>query len=447
MKSAAATFLVFIACAKSMAQEPDSVTHPDTLMLDDVISQVVKNNDRAAAARFMEKAAYAEIGPAGAWDDPMLMVGVQNLPTSFNFSEDEMTMKMVGLSQNIPYAGQKGLQRNAARARAGAAHEESNQTILDLVAAARRAYYNLYYQRLSLGFITSQKNIQQDILSSATARLRSNQANQADDASAQADLWRIESDLLSTDQSVDAAENDLLVLMGSDPTEHLPQLVEPLFEVLNEPLEDWISRAELSYPPLKRLEYQGYNYRFLARAARRMRWPMLELEGSYGFREDPPPAAMGEGDPSGMSAGRDDMVNFQVNFSLPIFAGRQQRNMARSMDAMRQSFDSQYNQLRREVKSDLELLHSRAQRLSRSLMLYRERIVPADESAYKSAFAGYSANRVQFANLLMYAINIYRDKITANQIAYELASTLAEAQKYITNPDSLERRTPLPAPR
>ena len=80
--------------------------------------------------RYMEKAAEAKAKSAGAWDDPMLMVGVANLPTSFDFKMDPMTMKMLGLSQNIPYAGQKGLQKKAARAEAPWRHRIGRSTEL-----------------------------------------------------------------------------------------------------------------------------------------------------------------------------------------------------------------------------------------------------------------------------------------------------------------------------
>ncbi|MCX6833822.1 MAG: TolC family protein, partial [candidate division Zixibacteria bacterium] len=96
----------------------------DSLRLDQVIQDVIRHNNRVAAAQYMEEAAKAKVGPAGAWDDPMLMLGVANLPTSFDFSMDPMTMKMIGLSQNIPYAGQKGLQAKAAKAEAEAVTED-----------------------------------------------------------------------------------------------------------------------------------------------------------------------------------------------------------------------------------------------------------------------------------------------------------------------------------
>ena len=155
---------------------------------------------------------------------------------------------------------------------------------------------------------------------------------------------------------------------------------------------------------------------------------MLELSGGYAFRSDP-------NDQAEDAMPRDNMVNFQVNLSIPIFSGRRQGNMARSMAAMGKSVDAEYEQKWRDIKSELLSLHNRAQRLSRSLALYSERIIPADLDAYQSAYASYAANRLPFANLLMYAVNVYRDRILANRIAYDLARTVAQAEQYMMKPD------------
>ncbi len=46
---------------------------------------------------------------AGALPDPMLMMGVQNLPTnSFSFNKELMTSKMIGLSQTFPLLREEG---------------------------------------------------------------------------------------------------------------------------------------------------------------------------------------------------------------------------------------------------------------------------------------------------------------------------------------------------
>jgi outer membrane protein TolC len=407
----------------------------DTLTIDSVIQAVLENNDRAAAARIMEKAAYEEIGPAGAWDDPMLMLGVQNLPTSWKFDEDPMTMKMVGLRQRIPYAGEKGMQGKAARAAADASREETRTTVLDLVTAAKLAYFNLYYQQQALEFVTVQREIQQDILASVTARLRTDQASQADVAAAQADLWRLKADIISFEQDIVAAQNELEALMGMEPGAEFPPLAAPEFATLDQRSETWLAATE-NYPPLRQLKYQAENYRLSAAASRRMRWPMLEVGGSYGFRDDIPPAP-GTHTPV-MEA--DDMVTFQADLSIPIFSWGKQAGMARSMEAMRRGTEFEYAQVLRKIRADISTLHARARRLAESSSLYRDRIVPADQDAYRSAFASFVASQIPFTSLQTYALNIYRDRLMSNQLAFELARTLAEAERYITNPEVFSSR-------
>jgi outer membrane protein TolC len=403
----------------------------DSLRISDVIREVVAKNDRIAAARYMEKAAYDKASSAGAWDDPMLMVGVQNLPTSFDFSADPMTMKMIGLSQKIPYAGQKGLEKKSAKAEASAAREETKGTVVDLATAAKIAFIDVYYRRRELEYIKSQRDIQQDILASATARLRTDQARQADVAAAQADLWRLETDILSSEQNVEASQNDLLALMGRSPGSALAPLAEPRFDSLSAPVDEWLSLARDNYPPLRRLQRRSESYRYAASVARRMRWPMLELSGSYGLRSNPPadPLAMEPVMP------RDNMLSFQAAISLPLFSARQQNKMSRSMENMGRSAEFEAGQMLRDINAQLTALHGKGERLLRSLDLYEQRIIPADEDAYRSAFAGYETNRESFTTLLMYALSIYRDRIASNQVAAELARTLAEAERFTTNPD------------
>ncbi len=396
----------------------------DTLTLNDVLKQVISHNDRLTAARYMEKAAYAKIGPAGAWDDPMLMLGVVNVPTSFDFKMDDMTMRMIGISQNIPYAGQKHMQTKAARADAEASGEEKRGMVVDMATAAKYAYYDLYYRQLILKDMNDQKQLLQDILNSAMAKIQTNQANQSDVSAAQADLWRLESEILSTQQMIDESQNNIYALMGKEPVVGSINLKEPELTSLPNDASDWIKSAGESYPPLRKMKKQSDSYKYSASAARRMRWPMLNLSADYGFRYP---------DPMGMA--RMNMVNIQATLSLPIFSGRQQGKMALSMFNMKEGVDAEYNQMLLDIKADLQSLHTKAKRLTQSLNLYRERIIPTDYDAYKSAMAGYTADRIQFINLLTYGITIYRDKIASNQIAFDLSRTIAEAEKYYVNPD------------
>jgi cobalt-zinc-cadmium efflux system outer membrane protein len=421
--------------AQSVPSSDTTASLTDSLTLDEIIKEVLARNDRVAAGRFMQEAAERRIPSAGAWDDPMLMVGVQNLPTKFDFQTDNMTMKMVGINQNIPYAGQKGLQRQAASAEASASAEERRTIEVELVTAAKQAYYDLYYRQLNLSDLERQREFLQQVVASSTAKLRANQASQDEVLASNADLWRLESVILSLQQQVDAATFNLNSLRGLPADSSMPPLATPRLPQTPTTPNDWLSVAEQKYPPLQRLHRQAEGYGFSARAARRMQWPMFELSASYGFRSGTTLR------PDGMEKLRDDMVSFQANISLPIFTGRKQGQMARSMEAMQKSTLAELRQLKRNIQTDLLALYERAQRLEQSLSLYRNRILPASEDAYRSALAGYTSNRTSFISLLTYAVALYRDRITVNELANELARTLADAERYTTDPQVWESAT------
>ena len=70
-----------------------------------VLREVRDANPTLAARRQMAEAARYRIGPAGAWQSPMLELGPVNVPTSGSFNAEPMTMKMIGVTQRVPLFG------------------------------------------------------------------------------------------------------------------------------------------------------------------------------------------------------------------------------------------------------------------------------------------------------------------------------------------------------
>lgn len=401
------------------------------LSIEAVVDQVVRQNKRVEAAKLMAESARREVGPAGAWSDPMLMVGAQNVPTDFDFNKDDMTMKMIGLSQEIPYSGYKAAAADAARADVKTAETDIASTVVDLVVAAKTAYIDLYFQQLNLEELKRQRELLQQVVDATLSRLRANRSGQEEALAAQADLWRLESAILSTEQQLTDARATLNSLRGADQSDTLFVMNAPSIPDIPISSVSWLSAAENNYPALNRLRSQSESYAESAKSMRRMRWPMLELNASYGIRTG---YSMGE---HGAEEKRGDMLNFGATISLPIFAGRQQGSAARSMDAMRLSTDAEAEQLRRDIQAQLTQIRDRADRLSQSLSLYRDRIVPTSEDAYRSALSGFTADRVPLTSLLGLATSVYRDRVTANEIEADLLRTLIEVDRYTLNARSL----------
>ena len=399
--------------------------------LNQVVSEVVNNNDRVAAARYMAEAAERKIGPAGAWKDPMLMLGVQNVPTNFDFEMDDMTMKMIGLSQEIPYAGFKGYAKKSAQADAAVAQAEAQSMTIDLVTVAKSAYLDLYYRRLNLTELQRQSQLLDQVVSASSAKLRTSEAGQEEFLAAQADLWRTESMILSAEQEVVEATQNLNTLIVSYVADTAFEMTPPDLPPVPDAPAQWFASAEANYPAFQKLRHQSESYSLSAAAMKRMQWPMLGVNGSYGMRSG---YKMGS---DGMPEKRDNMISFGVTLSLPLFEGNQQGQAARSMYAMEMASLGEARQLQRDVHAKLQTLYERARRLSLSLALYRDRILPTAEDAYRTALSGYASNRTDFVSLLTLATGVYRDRITVNELANALAQTLIEAERFTTNTGEL----------
>lgn len=87
--------------------------HP--LELARLIEEARAANPVLQALQHENDAMWERTPQAGAWEDPMLTLGVINLPTDdFDFNKQDMTQKYVSLSQKIPFPGIPSLREIAA---------------------------------------------------------------------------------------------------------------------------------------------------------------------------------------------------------------------------------------------------------------------------------------------------------------------------------------------
>ncbi len=419
------------ASAPELNNASDSGLIEDSILTIEVLTrQVLSRNGDVTAAREMSRSAELGVGADG-WSDPMLMFGVQNVPTSFDFEEDDMTMRMIGIRQEIPYTGALGLERRSRQIKAAAASASALEKVIDIVISARTAFVTLLHRRESVRLLEAQQSLQEEVVKSISAMVSSGRAEQRDLLAAQAEAWRMEEMLASEKQMVKEDESMLNALRGADIGAPAPELAAPALPEIPESVDSWLDTARSVAPSLRRVRLEGSGYALSAKASSRMRWPMLSVSGSYGFRS-------GYFMNSHGAERRDDMVSFQIEISPPIFSGSRQGRMSASMQAMSVSAVAEESQIQRELESSVRSLYWRARTLERSIDSYRNRIIPLDTDTYQSALTGFANNRINYVSLANSIANMYRDKLTLNNLERELSVTLFSMARYTTDPAQLE---------
>jgi len=391
-----------------------------------LVAEALKNNPEIQAARKEQEAATHRIAPAGALDDPMLEAGVLNLPTnSFSFSREEMTMKMLGLSQRFPYPGKLGLKREVAQREAESVGHAYQETVNRVMREARVAYYDLALVIESTRLVQQNRTILEGMLKVAEGRYSVGQGNQVDVLRAQTQLSKMTEELIKLGRERPMLEAELNRVLGRAATATAPLPAELRLESVPLALDALQEKAFSARPQLLALQGMIRRTESMLELARKEAYPDFDVRFSYGQRNSMPDGTR-----------RSDMVSLTLAINLPVW--RQTKNQPRIAEAqaMHEQALSMYEAQRNETAMKLRQQIASAEQNARAARLYRTEIVPQSRLTVEAAVAAYQVNRSEFALLLDNQMAIFNFEIAQ-------ATAIANCNKALAEIDLLTGRSPL----
>jgi outer membrane protein TolC len=381
------------------------------LDLDAVLREVATANPTLAARREMVEAARRRVGPAGAWQSPMLELGPINVPTSGRFDQDPMTMKMIELSQRVPVFGGNRLSRKSAEAEVGAEGAATETAHYELFAMAWEAYADAYYARQLVRSALGHQAEMDRLVRSAQARYESGNGRLEDVLRAQAERARTLTDLAAFQSESRGVEARLNTLMGREPGPLGDTLSAPPPVAIPDQADPWLAGITPSHPRLRELQARLERHQLAANAARRMAWPDLELTGSYGIRE---PIA-------GVS--QDNMWSATVGFMVPIFAGQREFSEGAEMDAMARADEAELHAARLDLEQQVVATHAAAQSNRRTVTLLADTVVVTQRLAVEASWSAYTAGSSDLWRVFEGTHSLYGEEIALIRARQELART------------------------
>ena len=386
--------------------------------LEDLIAGALRANPEIAAAQRERDAAQARISPAGTLDDPMLEAGIVNLPVpSYNFSREDMTMKMIGLSQRLPYPGKRELRRNVAEKSAQSAEYALRETTNRVVRDVKAAYYDLSFVLHSIRLVQKNKFSLEQFAQLAQGRYAVGQASQSDVLTAQTQLSRMVDELIRLARERQQMEAELKLAIGrpNDPQALIP---EPT------PLgESALSLGALSAqglnerPKLRALQSSVEQADKMLALARKDYYPDFDLRFQYGLRNSAPDGQ-----------GRDNMITFTVGINLPIWRESKLGPRVTEAIAMQSQALEMLNTQRNELKAQLSQQVAMAEQSYQSTRLYDTTVLPQARLAVEAALAAYRVNRVDFLTLLNSQMTVFGYEISRAQAAANYNKALAQIE-------------------
>lgn len=419
----------------------------DSASLESLLTRADSVNPSISAARERVLAARARIGPASAWADPMLMAGIMNLPLGtmsanamggMSAPGDNMTMKVVGISQTIPYPGKVRLRREAAEREADAGAATFQAARLEVARNIRSNYFELAFLDRAIDIAEQNRLVLGDVIQVTEAHFAVGSGDQADVLKARVDAARLgetANALLERRHSTLAALNADLDREGTTPLSPLipPRIARAAVDAdpsrIRFAAQTLGARADGSpIPAVSDLQDLALKQNPMLRAseamiqaqvarvalARKEFLPDFDLSLQYGQRNSRP-----------------DMITALISVPLPIHGGSKQGQEvaeARSeLSAMEADRRAQVN----SIRSNIARIVSDLERERTQLALYVKAILPEGSAAATSSLASYQSGKADLLSVLTNQNTLFTYQTAYYRALADFAKSLAELEQVV----------------
>lgn len=347
------------------------------LSLDQAIDLAVQRSQMARSARAGAMSAAEMARASGQQPDPMLTVGVDNLPATgsnrFSANAEDMTMKRIGIAQEWVSSGKRAAREAAAQAMA------RRESVMEKVAAAEArmqtamAYVEAYYAAQALTLTTLNEKHAREEFEAGKGRLATVSGSSAEVLGLGSALGTAEDESGEVRQQQSASVVALQRWTGLV----VEELSEPRLAVV--PTQDqFVAAHPLVVAKQRDIEVARQEVQ-VARLNRRPNWT---YEVSYGQRQ-----------------GRPDLVSFGVSIPLAVAPEERQDRETAAKQALVDKAEAELEEARRAAAGEYAALSSDVWRLQERIDRYGTAVLEPLKQRTAATLAAYRSNQASLVML------------------------------------------------
>lgn len=395
-----------------------------------LIDEALKANSGLREKAHLKEAAREAVRPAGALDDPEFAFILKDVPTNtWRLDQDEMTQKMLEVSQKFPFPGKRRLRSEIAGEQAKSEGYAYDDKANEVRAKVIMAYWGLSLAQASFDITSKNKQFWDQVVKVAETRYGVGQGSQADVLQAQVELGTYLDRLFQWRQRQESFRADLNALRSKPQQAEVarPQPLKPRAFVLK--AKDLLQKAE-EHPQLQALQALVAKQQKAVELANKEYFPDFTVSLGYGFRENLGPP-LNEKIPN--------MFSSKLMVNLPIWHGSKIKPKIREEQARQKaaeaSHQSTWNQLAAAVKDR----HAKLERLSQQIALYDKGIMPQARQAAEASLASYQVGTLDFSRLYQNQIAAFNAELQLQEYLKDFEENWAELEWLVG--ETLARRT------
>jgi len=349
----------------------------------------------------------------------MLGLGIVNLPTNFSFTDEDMTMKEISVSQTLPFYGKRRLMGEIAEKEAESAYNEIQERINRIIQEVKSAYYELSHVYRTTEVVQRNKRILEDFAKIAETRYAVGEGIQQDVLKAHVEISKMVDELIMLDQRRRALEAKLNALLNRPAESPVGRPEEVTFRRFSLTTDELQKMAVDINPTLKAMKKMIEAKEKAYDLAQREYYPDFTFKFAYGQRDNSPDMQ------------RRDLLTGMMELNMPIFyKTKQDRKVAETrVDVL--NWEAQYRAMKNEILFMVADIAAMTSQRERQYELFRTGIIPQASLQVDSAMSAYRVGEVDFLTLLDSQLTLYRYEIEYHQAITEYEKSVANLEAAI----------------
>ncbi len=378
----------------------------------------------------------AEVAPAGTLADPMLLIGVANLPTdTFSFNQEAMTQKQIFVSQKIPWFGKLDLKSQKAALAALKQETALEAKRLELVRMLSVTYYELGYEDRALAINAQLTQTLTQMLRVAEAGYASGRGLQQDVFQAQVELGNLLDEKITLEKQRRTLEDQVNELLNRDAFSPVtPAALPEGMPRLQLTPQAVLERTLTTNPMLNGRLVDVQRAELDVDLARRDYYPDMDFRVGYGQRDED-------------AAGRNlpDFFSASVTVNVPVWQRSKQDKLLEAAHNRRQAADRAYDSLTKSLPHRVDAVLKEIDAIRQNHRLFAEALLLQADEWSRSSLSAYEVGKVDFDTMIKAHIRRLRFQLQADQYRFNLYKKLAELEELAGGPESLSNATDPPS--
>ncbi|NMM41854.1 TolC family protein [Pseudoalteromonas arctica] len=405
--------------------------HSNELSLDEALSYALDNEPWLTASKYQQAAVQAQSLAAGTLPDPVLTLGLMNLPTDgFAFDQEGMTQLKVGVSQMFSRGDSLALKQHALAQSAQQYPWLRADRLAQVKTIVIESWLNAYRAQQSIALIEQDKALFSQLIDITESSYASSvgKTRQQDIIRAQLELTRLEDKLVMLELQFESAKKRLSqwlpITMLTQPVSAKRYDVAPLVDFAQLEFAQLMPLL-MAHPAIVAIDKTVAVKQTEVEVAKQGYKPQFGVNMGYGYRDDTP-----------MGDYRADLFSVGVSVDLPLFTDNRQDQQVNAAIAMAEAVKTQKLIALQKLKGMYFKEFSQLAQLAKRDALYQTKLLPQMAEQAQATLNAYTRDDGDFSEVIRARISELNAKIDALNIEIDQQIIIARLNYYASSKDA-----------